>query len=150
MLTKRSRIVLDTFLPSQAHPNLPHGLFDVGFDDFYADFKKQAIPSIIFGFQFALFLAIWVAPLLLRKIPPITLYDRTERERILNAMYASRSYLIRQMFLIIKMTVCFCYGAAPEVRNAIGYPVQFDDPAYQPSPVGNAAPMGRGEPEVKV
>jgi hypothetical protein len=31
------------------------------------------------------------------------------------------------MFLLLKATVSFCYGANPDVRDAIGFPRQFDE-----------------------
>ncbi len=127
MLSKRARVVLDTLLPSGENPTLQPGIFDAGFDAFYADFRINAIFSMRLGFAAALFLAIWVAPLLILRIPPITLYQRETRERMLEAMYHSRFYAIRQMFLLLKATVSFCYGANPAVRDAIGFPRQFDD-----------------------
>ncbi len=127
MLGKRARVVLDTLLPSGENATLTPGIFDAGFDAFYADFSKNAIFSMRLGFKAALLLAIWIAPLLILRIPPITLYRRETRERMLEAMYHSRFYVMRQMFLLLKATVSFCYGANPEVRDAIGFPRQFDD-----------------------
>jgi hypothetical protein len=74
---------------------LRHGIFDAGFDAFYADFQKNAIFSMRLGFTAALFLTIWIAPLLILRIPPISLYKRETRERILEAMYRSRLYAVR-------------------------------------------------------
>ena len=128
MLNNRERAVLDTLLPAQADPGLPYGIFDAGFDAFYADFEKTAIPSLKFGFRAALFCAAWVAPLLIGKSPPITLYDRPTRERALAALASSRFYLLRQMILVLKAVACFGYGADQKVRDAVGFPLQHDDP----------------------
>jgi hypothetical protein len=41
---------------------------------------------------------------------------------------------LRQLFVILKTTVGFCYGADRNVRDAIGYPLQHDDPRRQVAP----------------
>ena len=123
MLTPNARIVLDTLLPSNAHPKLKRGIFDAGFDAWYRDEFSHAIFSMKLGFWAGLFIAIWIAPLLIGRIPPISLYKRETRERALNALYNSKVYVFRQMFLLLKATASFCYGADPEVRKVIGAPV---------------------------
>ena len=133
MLSEHSRIILDTLLPSGAHPTLKYGVFDTDFEAFWSDFERTALPSLRLGFGAALFTAIWIAPLLIRRPPPLTLYDRPTRERALTAMESSRVYLLRQTMVLLKTTVCFCYGADRNVRDAIGYPLQHDDPRRQVS-----------------
>jgi len=127
MLSSRAHVVLDTLLPPHAHPSLPRGLFDAGFEKFYQDFAGTANTTLRHGFQIAIFAAIWISPLLIRRIPPITLYSRETRERALTAMEISRFYFLRQMMLILKNVASLCYGANREVRDAIGYPRQHDD-----------------------
>jgi len=126
MLNSRAHVVLDTLLPPHAHPSLPQGLFDAGFENFYQNFARTANGTLRNGFHFALFIAIWISPLLIRRIPPITLYSRETRERALAAMEVSRFYFLRQMMLILKNVAALCYGANREVRDAIGYPRQHD------------------------
>ena len=128
MLSSRARVVLDILLPSQAHPRLPYGLFDSGFESFYQDFARTANGNLRHSFQLALFAAIWISPLLIRRIPPITRYSRETGDRALAAMEVSRFYLLRQMMVVLKVVVSLCYGASREVRDAIGYPLQHDDP----------------------
>ncbi len=123
-MTKNARIVIDTLLPSGAHPDLPVGAFDAGFDDFYVEFRRDAVFSMKIGFWAALFLAAWIAPLLIGKLPPISLYQRQTREAALAAMGKSNLYVLRQMYLLLKATVCFSYGANSQVRRAIGFPDQ--------------------------
>jgi hypothetical protein len=124
MLDHHARVVLDTLLPSQAHPRLPLGLFEAGFDDFWAELERSALPAWVWGFRAALFCAVWVAPLLIRRIPPLSRLDRPARERALAAMGAARFYPLRQMLPLLKTLAGFCYGAHPAVRAAIGYPRQ--------------------------
>jgi hypothetical protein len=128
MLDSRARIVLDTLLPSQAHPQLPCGVFDAGFDSFYQDFAVTGNAGLRQGFRLGLFAAIWISPLLIGRIPPITLYQRETRERALAAMETSSIYALRQMMVMLKIVVSLCYGANRTVRDAVGYPRQHDDP----------------------
>src|SRR5436305_9515680 len=100
MLNSRARVVLDTLLPSQTHPDFPYGLFDTNFENFYLEFAQTANKTLRLSFRFALFTAIWISPLLIRHIPPVTRYSRETRERALAAMETSRLYLLRQMLLI--------------------------------------------------
>jgi len=102
MLSQQSRIVLDTLLPSGAHPTLKYGVFDAGFNEFWAEFERTALPPLRWGFRAALFAATWIAPLLILRPPPLTLYDRPTRERALAEMALSRFYILRQLFVILK------------------------------------------------
>ncbi len=122
------QVILDTLLPSNVHPSLHLGIIDAGFQSFYPDFKRVANRPLRFGFQVAIFTAIWISPLLIYHFPPVTLYSRETRERALAAMETSRFYVMRQLISILKVVVSLCYGANREVRDAIGYPRQHDDP----------------------
>ena len=128
MLGKQSRIILDTLAPAGAHPVLKIGILDAGFEEFWSEVERKALPGWPLGLQAALFAANWVAPLLIGRLPPLAMHDRLTRERALAAMAASRFSLLRQMMALLKTMVSFCYGANREVRDAIGYPRQFDDP----------------------
>lgn len=122
MLGRHHYVVLDTLLPAGAHPDLPRGLFETGFEAFYAEFERQAVPSLRLGLRFALWVATWVSPLLIGRLPPLARHDRTTRERALEAMGSSRHYLLRQLLLALKTVASLCYGADPLVRDAIGFP----------------------------
>jgi hypothetical protein len=134
MLSKSDRIILDTLLPGGAHPTLHYGLFDTDFEAFWSEFERTTLPSLRWGFRIALLATMWIAPLLILRPPPLTLYDRPARERALAAMEASRFYSLRQIFQVLKTTVSFCYGADRNVRDAIGYPLQHDDPRRKVGP----------------
>lgn len=121
-MTAAERTVLDTLLPSGAHPGMTLGLFDAGFDEFYADFQRSAALSMRLGFKTALFAALWAAPLLIGRLPPLTRHDRETRERALEALGRSRVYVLRQMLLLLKAVACLCYGAHPRVRETLGCP----------------------------
>ena len=114
MLHRNSRLVLDTLLPPLA------GTHD--FDQFWADFERTSVPAWRWSFRAAVFAATWIAPLLIRRVPPLARYDRPTRERVLAAMGNSRSAAMRQMLATLKTLVSLYYGADPKVRAAIGYP----------------------------
>ena len=130
-LRRRHRVVLETLLPRGAHPALPKGLYDTGFDDFYDDFRQRGAGRLRFAFHLTLFLSVWVAPLLIGRVPPITLYSSLTRERALQRLFESRFFLFRQLGLTTKLVVALCYGADRDVRDAVGYPMQHDDPRRQ-------------------
>lgn len=130
MLTRRARIVLDTLLPSGASERVPYGLLDVDFERFYEKLCREAPIAMLVGFHAALTSAIWVAPLLIGKLPPLSRLSRDDREAALRALGKSRYNVLRQMLLILKATSGFCYGGDVRVRDSIDFPLQFDDPRY--------------------
>lgn len=127
-LSKRDRTVLDTLLPSKVHANLPFGIFDTGFDAFYEEFSRTANYRMRLGFRIAVFAAAWLSPMLVWRLPPITLHNRIIRERALAKMAGSGLYSLRQLITILKVVSCFGYGADTAVRDALGFPLQHDDP----------------------
>jgi len=116
--------VLGALLPSQSSPVLPLGLLDTGFDDFLRDFDKAAPDDFRRVFRLALAVSGWVAPALIRRLPPITRLNPEDRERALAAMSRSRVPELRQLVTVLKTVASLHYGALPEVRQAIGYHVE--------------------------
>lgn len=121
MLTPRQRAVVDALLPSGAHPTLP-GALEAGFEAFHAEFERTASPRLRWGFKAALWIAAWLSPLLIGRLPPLSRLEQEARENALEALGRSRFYLLRQALLLLKATVCFGYGANPKVRRALGIP----------------------------
>lgn len=120
-LGRRARVVIDTMLPSGADPALQLGAFDAGFDDFYDEFSRTASGPLRLGFRVALVAAIWISPLLIGRLPPLTRHRRGERERALHALATCGSLPLRQLVVVLKAVICFGYGADANVRRAIGY-----------------------------
>jgi hypothetical protein len=127
MLSQRARVLLDTLLPGEAHSMLKSGVFDTDFDAFWSDVERTALPAWRWGFHWALWVANWIAPVLIYRLPPLTQHDRQTRERALAAMENSRIYLLRQTLVLLKTIVSFGYGADRDVRDTIGYPHNPDD-----------------------
>ncbi len=122
MLDKRARVVLDTLLPSGAHPDLKLGALSAGFEDFLPHFERTAAFPMRLGFRAALFASVWIAPLLILRLPPFDRLKKKDREKALEALGKSRIYVLRQLLLLLKSIVCFSYAVHPEVRKALGLP----------------------------
>lgn len=118
-MNRRTRVVLDTLLPGGEHPVLRTGAADPRFATFLEGFESTAPPRLRLGFRAGVLIANWVSPLLIGRVPPLSLHRRSTRERALEAM--SRTYLLRQLLLSLKLVVASWYGADPDVRAAIGY-----------------------------
>jgi hypothetical protein len=115
------RAVIDTLLPSSADPRLPLGALESGFEDFLDEFEAGASPRLREAFGWALFAAAWVAPLLIRRLPPISRLEPAERTAALQAMERSRLAALRQLMRVLKTVVALHYGGLPAVRQAVSY-----------------------------
>lgn len=120
-LASPGRVVFDTLLPANADARLPQGLFDTGFDAFFAEFTRQAPSLVRTALPLAILSATWVAPVLIAKLPPLGRLSRDDRERALVAMSRSRIGLLRQLVVLLKLVAAMSYGADEGVRQAIGY-----------------------------
>jgi len=120
MISSRDRVVLDALLPSGGPEGLP-GAFEAGFADFEKGFAADAPLPMRLGWRAALFAAYWVSPLLIGRLPPLARLAPEEREDALCAMGKSRSYLIRQVSLLLKAVTSFGYGGTKAVRRVVDY-----------------------------
>ena len=110
--------MIDALLPPGG--KLP-GAFEAGFEGFEAGFRADAPLPMRLGWRGALFVAAWLSPLLIRRLPPLDRLPLDEREAALEAMGKSRFYLVRQAFLLLKAVTSFGYGSTKAVRRAVGY-----------------------------
>jgi len=114
--------VLESLLPAGGHPTLPLGISDTGFELFLDEFQGTAPPHFRRAFRIGLFAAAWIAPLLVRRLPPFRRLNDADRNRALAAMGSSRVPELRQLVSVLKSVVSLHYGALAPVRKAIGYP----------------------------
>jgi len=121
-LSPTDTAVLDALLPGRAHPVLVSGISETGFERFLDDFERAAPRHLWRAFRIGLFTAAWVAPVLVRRVPPITRLREADRERALAAMASSSMPELRQLLSVLKTVTSLHYGGLPEVREAIGYP----------------------------
>lgn len=120
-LSAHDRVVLDTLIPANADPRLPHGVLDLGFDAFYREFEHSATPFMRTAFGLALLAATWMAPVLVGARPPLGRHSRDVRERALEAMATSRFAILRQLLVLLKVVAALSYGGEASVRERIGY-----------------------------
>ena len=92
-----------------------------GFEGFLGAFEAQVAPQLRSAFRWALVASIWIAPLLIRRLPPIGRLTATDRAAALRAMERSSVVALRQLVRVLKTVVALHYGAVPEVRQAIRY-----------------------------
>jgi hypothetical protein len=123
-MRRQSRIIVDTLLGAEAHAILTKGALDAGFEKFSVAFGASAPLRLRLTLRAGIATATWIAPLLIGRPPPLTLYRRGTRERALEALAGSRSYLLRRLFGVVKLAVAMSYGADRDVREALGYPMQ--------------------------
>ena len=115
------RAVLEALLPAGANRLLPLGVLDSGFEAFLPEFERDAAPQLRRAFRAALLAGGWLAPLLVRRLPPLSRLAPSERERALEAFGHSNVTVLRQLASVLKTVVALHYGAVAEVRQAIGY-----------------------------
>ena len=120
MLSALDRVVLNALLPPGGPEGLP-GAFEAGFERWEAAFSADAPSTMRLGWRAALFVAAWVSPLLIGRMPSLERLAPEEREDALEAMGKSRFYLMRQCFLLLKAVTSFGYGSTHAVRRVVGY-----------------------------
>ena len=114
----RQRAVIDALLPPGG--DLP-GALESGFEQFEERFRAEAPAPMRLGWLAALFVASWLSPLLIRRLPPLDRLEPQAREDALVALSKSRFYLLRQVMLLLRAVVGFGYGGTRAVRRAVGY-----------------------------
>jgi hypothetical protein len=116
----RERAVIDALLPPGGPEGLP-GAFEAGFEAFEEGFRRDAPFPMRAGWRAALFVASWISPLLIGRLPPLDSLPDDERAEALEALGKSRFYLVRQSSLLLKAVTSFGYGSTSAVRRVVGY-----------------------------
>ena len=63
----------------------------------------------------------WLGPFVASALPvPFGLLTSRRRERVLERLASSRTYLLREMPTIVKMLACFAWGAMPAAQRRVG------------------------------
>jgi hypothetical protein len=115
--------VLRALLPGleAAEPPLP-GVLDTDVDGFLRSFRSTAHPRLRLGFRAGSFAATWIAPILIRRTPPITRLSPAGRERALEALSRTGVYPLRQLYGAYRLIVAMGYAEDERVRRALGHP----------------------------
>lgn len=115
--------MLDALLPGlqEAGPPLP-GALETDVEGFLRSFLPTAPPLVRLGFRMGCLAGVWVAPLLIRRRPPITRLAPADRERALEALSRTRLHSMRRLFGLLRLVIALGYGGDERVRAAIGVP----------------------------
>lgn len=115
--------------PPDGHdrPHLAHGIEEMRPGQ-YLDGVLQIIP---FEQMFGLRLTLWViafAPLFaLKKLATIASLDHADRVRLLEILYTSKSYLVRQMATGFKAVATLLIAQSPVIRKQMHTPLRTDE-----------------------
>jgi hypothetical protein len=120
-MTRHDLAIFSALLPGELHPVLGRSLDDAGFPAFLDELRDGSPAPFRLALRLALFTATWVAPVLIRRPPPLWAYSPATRQRALAAMAGSRVALFRQLLRLLKYAASLCYGADADVRRAIGH-----------------------------
>lgn len=128
-----------------AEPPLP-GILDTDFDGFARSFLPTAHPLLRLGFRAGCLVAVWVAPVMVRRLPPITRLSPADRERALDALARTRVHSLRRVAGALRLVVAFGYAGDERVRAAIGLPpagqAEGSDGSRGPGPANGRAEAG--------
>jgi hypothetical protein len=114
-----ARDALDAIFPPGGDPRLPTGIADLDVDGFLDDLTRAWPPMTLLAFRLAVLTIGLSAFVVVRTLRPFHRLTRAERQRVLEAIYASRIYFVRQFVTLLKATGGMLYGAAPAVRDVI-------------------------------
>ncbi len=107
----------DAVLPE--HPALPHGLARLAPAHTFAEMVTASAFEQAVGLRLMLWL-VALAPLwLLRRPRTIAGVGARDRQRVLELLLASSSYVVRQLALAFKATASMLYARSPEARQAM-------------------------------
>jgi hypothetical protein len=110
---------LDAIFPDGGDPRLPTGIADLDLDGYLEDLVRAWPRLTLLAFRLAV-LSIGLASFVLaRTLRPFHLLRRERRQRVLETLYASNVYFLRQFVTMLKATGGMLYGAAAPVRDAI-------------------------------
>lgn len=114
-----ARAALDSMFPCGGDPRLPIGISDLDVDGYLDDLGRCWPAMVFFVFRLAL-VVIGLAPLvLLRRLCTFHRLGSEDRLRVLEKLYASRIYFVRQLVTLVKATGGLLYGGSARVRAAI-------------------------------
>jgi len=113
--------MMDTVIPPGIEEKFPQSASETGAVKILDEMVQYTPFITAFGLRAAVWLIEIFGPLLFAgRFRRFSKLDPSSREEVLDKMYKSKIYLIRQLVLLIKMTACFGWGAHPEVRKALG------------------------------
>lgn len=98
--------------PSAARP----GLGDLDLAPFHAELGAAAPPLLRLGVRTATWVLTFAPPLLVGRLTLFGGLSPADRDRLLVRAYGSRSFLLRQLALTVKLAASFGYFRDPRAR----------------------------------
>ncbi len=102
------------------HPDgaLP-GVGDIDVRAFWEEYERSAPELLRFGFRASVW-ALTLSPLVLIGVAKtFAQLDADQRDRVLHKVAQSRSYLVRQLCLTVKLLACFAYLRDDDIRARV-------------------------------
>jgi hypothetical protein len=108
--------VLGTMFPAAPEHGIDHGIEAMGLEAFLEETRKQMPPLAAWGLRMSLWVVAWAPVVVLGRLRWVHHLDEAHRLQVLEALAASRFYLVRQIIFLLKATGALLYGAHPQVR----------------------------------
>jgi hypothetical protein len=105
-------------IPGRDDAPLP-GLAAVDTAEFWREYEARAPDLLRFGFRASVWALSLAPPLLLGRVRTFEGLSPAERDELLDKVSRSRSYLIRQLPLTVKLMACFAYLRDDDVRTRV-------------------------------
>jgi len=113
------RAVLDSILPSCAHPTLDLAARAVPLDRFVDDLLLRAPTLAVLGVRASLWV-ITLSPLARGRLRLFRSLAPYEQIALLEALARSRIHLLREVPVLLKTLACLGYCGVPEVQRRVG------------------------------
>ncbi|RME56996.1 MAG: hypothetical protein D6795_00265 [Deltaproteobacteria bacterium] len=121
--------IFETILPGETNDRLEIGARDLPMAAFLDDFLAHAPWRMRAGLRVALWVVQFSPLFLLGRLSPFTRLSLEEGERCLTRLGENRSYLLRELPLLLKMVACMGFCGHPEVQRRIGIPLSEGEEA---------------------
>lgn len=105
-------------IPARADASLP-GLGEVDTRAFWDEYEASAPELLRFGFRASVWALTLAPPILIGRLRTFDRLSAAERDQVLEKVAGSRSYLVRQLPLTVKLMACFAYLRDDDVRSRV-------------------------------
>ena len=109
--------VFDTMYPAGADPRVPLGVRDCDVDGYLDEIQRVWPAFSLIGFRATVIVIALSSIVLLGTWRTFHRLTSDERIRVLEKLYASRFYVVRQLVILIKASAGIVYGSTAGVRK---------------------------------
>ena len=113
--------IMDSMIPPGVEEQIPQAATEAGAVEVLREMILYTPAITAVGFRAAIWFIEVLGPMIaMGKFSRFSKLDPPSREKVLETIYKSKVYLMRQLVLLIKMAACFAWGAYPQVREGLG------------------------------